>query len=205
MAAPAKVPPTSPQLPFIDALCRLVYGRHVHDGIKFERTLQSIDDSRFVELEHFRLRETLMKWLSTLVLFALTACSSNQVTTGLVDNRFAACPNSPNCVSSDATDDAHRVQPYRLTVPPKKAWHGLQNVVAAQARVRLIEVTDSYLHIEVRSAVMQFIDDTEFNLRAGEGIIAVRSAARTGHSDSGVNRDRIERIRQALQARGLVE
>ncbi len=146
-----------------------------------------------------------MKWLSTLVLFALTACTSNQVTTGLVDNRFAACPNSPNCVSSDATDGAHRVEPFRLKAVPKAAWHGLQNVVAAQARIRLVEVNDSYLHVEVRSAVMQFVDDTEFNLRADEGIIAVRSAARTGHSDGGVNRDRVERIRKALQARGLVE
>ena len=146
-----------------------------------------------------------MKWLSTLVVFALTACSSNQVSTGLVDNRFAACPDSPNCVSSDATDEAHRVEPFRLTALPKTAWHGLQNVVAAQARIKLVEVTESYLHIEVRSAVMQFVDDTEFNLRATESIIAVRSAARTGYSDCGVNRDRIEDIRKALQARGLVE
>jgi uncharacterized protein (DUF1499 family) len=78
-------------------------------------------------------------------------------------------------------------------------------VVAAEARKTLVEVTDSYLHIEVRSAVMQFVDDTEFNLRATERIIAVRSAARTGYSDGGVNRDRIEDIRKALQARGLVE
>ncbi len=146
-----------------------------------------------------------MKWLSTLILFVLTACTSNQVTIGLVDNRFAPCPDSPNCVSSDATDEAHRVEPFRLKALPKAAWHGLQNVVAAQARIRLVEVNDSYLHVEVRSAVMQFVDDTEFNLRAAEGIIAVRSAARTGYSDSGVNWDRIERIRKALQARGLVE
>jgi len=146
-----------------------------------------------------------MKWLSTLVVFALTACTSNQVTTGLVDKRFAPCPGSPNCVSSDATDEAHRVEPYRLKALPEAAWHGLQNVVAAQERIRLVEVNDSYLHIEVHSAVMRFVDDTEFNLRASEGIIAVRSAARTGHSDGGVNRDRIEGIRKALQARGLVE
>ena len=69
----------------------------------------------------------------------------------------------------------------------------------------LIEVNDHYLHVEVRSAVMRFVDDTEFELRPGEGIIAVRSAARTGIGDGGVNRKRVERIRQALQKRGLVE
>jgi len=146
-----------------------------------------------------------MKWLSALVVSALTACSSNQVTTGLVDDRFAPCPDSPNCVSSDAADDAHRVEPYRLKAAAQNAWHGLQNVVAAEERIRLVDVNDSYLHVEVHSAVMRFVDDTEFNLRANEGIIAVRSAARTGHSDGGVNRKRVERIREALRARGLVE
>ncbi|MDX2316566.1 MAG: DUF1499 domain-containing protein [Gammaproteobacteria bacterium] len=42
-------------------------------------------------------------------------------------------------------------------------------------------------------------------MRADDGIIAVRSAARTGIGDSGVNRKRVERIRKALQTRELVE
>ena len=99
----------------------------------------------------------------------------------------------------------HRVEPYRLKVAAQKVWHGLQNVVAAQQRTRLVEVNDSYLHVEVRSAVLRFVDDTEFQLRASEGFIAVRSAARSGRSDFGVNRKRVERIREALRARGLVE
>jgi uncharacterized protein (DUF1499 family) len=140
-----------------------------------------------------------------LVFLALSACSGDQVTTGLIDNRFAPCPDSPNCVSSDAKDEVHRVEPYRLTATAQEAWHGLQNVVAAEQRIRLVEVNDSYLHFEVHSAVLRFVDDTEFQLRASEGIIAVRSAARTGRSDMGVNRKRVERIREALRARGLVE
>ena len=136
---------------------------------------------------------------------AVGACSSNQVTTGLIDNRLAPCPDSPNCVSSDATDEVHRVEPYRLKAPAQDAWHGLQNVVAAERGIRLIEANDSYLHVEVRSAILRFVDDTEFQLRASEGIIAVRSAARTGVNDTGVNRKRVERIREALRARALVE
>ena len=96
----------------------------------------------------------------------------------MVDNRLAPCPDKPNCVSSDATDEKHRVEPYRLKASPQDAWHGLQNVVAAEERMTLIEVNDHYLHIEVRSAVMRFVDDTQFQLRPDEGIIAVRSAAR---------------------------
>ena len=155
--------------------------------------------------KHFRFRSTLTRWLLFLAFVTLSACSSNQVTTGLIDNRLAPCPDSRNCVSSDATDEVHRVEPYRLKAPAQDAWHGLQNVVAAEQGIRLVEANDSYLHVEVRSAILRFVDDTEFQLRAGEGIIAVRSAARTGYNDTGVNRKRVERIREALRARALVE
>lgn len=133
------------------------------------------------------------------------ACTSNNVTTGIVDGRLAPCPESPNCVSSDATDKEHHVEPYRLKADPKEAWQGLQNVVAAQQRVTLVSADDSYLHVEFRSAVFRFVDDTEFQLRAGEGIIAVRSASRVGYGDLGVNRKRVETIRDALRSRQLAE
>ncbi len=145
------------------------------------------------------------QWLLALVFLALGACSANQVTTGLIDDRLTPCPDTPNCVSSDAKDEVHRVEPYRLTAAAQEAWHGLQNVIAAEQRIRLVEVNDNYLHIEVHSAILRFVDDTEFQLRASEGIIAIRSAARSGRSDLGVNRKRVERIRDALRARGLVE
>jgi uncharacterized protein (DUF1499 family) len=147
----------------------------------------------------------LPQWLLVTVFVFLSACTGNQATTGLAGNRFAPCPDSPNCVSSDAADEEHRVEPYRLKAPAQNAWHGLQNVVAAELRMTLIEVNDVYLHVEVESAVMRFVDDTEFHLRADEGIIAVRSAARNRNSDGGANRERVEHIRKALQARGLVE
>jgi uncharacterized protein (DUF1499 family) len=152
-----------------------------------------------------RLGTRLPHWLLAPTFVFLSACAGNQATTALVNDRFAPCPESRNCVSSDATDEEHRIEPYRLTAPAQKAWHGLQNVVAAELRMRLIEVDDVYLHVEVESAVMRFVDDTEFHLRADEGIIAVRSAARNRKSDGGANRERVEHIRKALQTRGLVE
>ena len=150
-------------------------------------------------------RVALLRWPSVAAVVFLAACASSRVTTGFVNNQFAPCPGKPNCVSSDATDEKHRVEPYRLKATAGDAWNGLQNVLAAEERITLIKVSDNYMHVEVRSAVMRFVDDTEFELRPGEGIIAVRSAARTGISDGGVNRKRVERIRKALRTRGLVE
>jgi len=69
---------------------------------------------------------------------------------------------------------------------------------------RTVIVTEKpgYLHAQSKSAVFGFVDDLEFYLRPGQGVIAVRSAARTGYSDFGVNRQRIEELRAALQHAG---
>jgi uncharacterized protein (DUF1499 family) len=115
------------------------------------------------------------------------------------------CPQSPNCVSSDASDESHRVEPYRLKAAPERAWRGLRDVVEAEERVTVITADNTYLHVEVRSAIFRFVDDAEFQLRAQDGIIAVRSAARVGYGDMGVNRKRVETIREALRARNLIE
>lgn len=127
------------------------------------------------------------------------------MTTGIVDNRLAPCPDSPNCVSSDAKDEGHRVEPYRLKAAPSDAWYGLRTVLEAQARTTLVTVDERYIHAEVRSAVFRFVDDAEFHLRPDDGIIAVRSASRIGYSDLGVNRKRVETIREALRARDLIQ
>jgi uncharacterized protein (DUF1499 family) len=44
----------------------------------------------------------------------------------------------------------------------------------------------------------------EIQLRPDEGIAAVRSASRTGYSDMGVNRKRVESLRADLVAAGVV-
>ena len=49
----------------------------------------------------------------------LLACTTVKSTaSGGHDDKLPPCPASPNCVSSDATDEAHRVESYRLLVAP---------------------------------------------------------------------------------------
>jgi len=119
--------------------------------------------------------------------------------------RLASCPDSPNCVSSDATDLSHHVPPFAIIVPAKEAWLLVREAVNDISRTTITEITENYLHAECRSMVFRFVDDLELELRPGEGIIAVRSASRTGYSDFGVNRSRVERLRSVLKSRGLVK
>lgn len=71
------------------------------------------------------------------------------------------------------------------------------------ARVR--ERTPDYLYAEFKSRLFGFIDDVEFFLLESEKIIHVKSSSRTGVTDFGVNRRRIERIRKSFNLLEVVK
>ncbi len=76
--------------------------------------------------------------------------------------------------------------------------------MASLPRVRIVEQTPRYLHAEARSRVFGFVDDLEFELHPDARRIGVRSAARAGYWDFGVNRRRVERLRRRLARAGMV-
>jgi uncharacterized protein (DUF1499 family) len=124
---------------------------------------------------------------------------------GITQGRLSACPDSPNCVSSDEASDARRIAPWRLAGDPARAWQLLQEVLARWPRATVVVRRADYLHVEFRSRLFGFVDDAEFHLRPADSLIAVRSAARIGYSDLGVNRKRLEDLRQELVRLGAVK
>ena len=68
----------------------------------------------------------------------------------------------------------------------------------------IVTQTDNYLHAECSSAFFGFVDDIELHLRPEQNLIAVRSAARLGRSDFGVNRKRVENLRSLLRQQSVV-
>ena len=123
---------------------------------------------------------------------------------GVSEGRLAACPSSPNCVSSDSADDEHRVEPFEFARDASEAWQATRDAVSALPRTRIVTESADYLHAECRSALLGFVDDLELHLRAEQGRIAVRSASRLGYSDLGVNRERVKRLRAALSRAGAI-
>ena len=109
------------------------------------------------------------------------------------------CPDSPNCVSSQALDASHFIEPFVFSDQPAQAMQRLKKALLTEKRVSIVKEQPAYLHAEVRSLIFRFVDDVEFTLLPEQGLIHVRSAARTGHSDFGVNRRRIESIRRRFQ------
>jgi len=64
-----------------------------------------------------------------------------------------------------------------------------------------VEQTGDYLRVEFRSFLFRFCDDVEFYYDRRSGLVHFRSASRVGHSDLGVNRRRMEQIREQFQRR----
>jgi uncharacterized protein (DUF1499 family) len=138
------------------------------------------------------------KLLAATAALAAACAGARPENLGVAQGKLAACPSSPNCVSSDAHDAAHRVEPLAFAGAPAEAWRAARAAVAALPRTRIVSETEGWLHAECRSAVFGFVDDLELHLRPEAGAIAVRSASRVGHSDLGVNRRRVESLRAAL-------
>ena len=123
--------------------------------------------------------------LLLLLIVFLSACSgsSRNVILGVQNAQLAPCPTSPNCVSSDANDAEHQIAPIAVEGGAEEAWSTLRALVSGLTRTQIVSETDDYLHAESRSALFGFVDDLELHLRPAEGIIAVRSAARSGEAD----------------------
>lgn len=115
---------------------------------------------------------------------------------------FPPCPSSPNCASTEATASRYAVAP--LALARTDAWPEIRATVLALPRTTVVEEGEHFLRVECRSALAGFVDDLLVELRLPRGTLAIRSAARTGYYDFGVNRRRIEKLRGALQARGIV-
>ncbi|MFS8117698.1 MAG: DUF1499 domain-containing protein [Microcoleus sp.] len=117
---------------------------------------------------------------------------------GIVSGKLAACPSSPNCVSSFSQDAEHQVQPLAYTSSATEAMAKLKEAIESLGKTKIISATDNYLYAEFTSALMGFVDDVEFLVDDGAKVIHARSASRLGESDLGVNRKRIETIRAQL-------
>lgn len=126
----------------------------------------------------------------------LSILSRRQVSLGVSDGRLTPCPDSPNCVSSQADDESHRIEPLAYSSDAAEAWERLAGVVEQLPRTHVVEQSDRYMHVTFVTALFRYVDDVEFLLDESDGVIHVRSASRVGHSDLGANRERVEAIRR---------
>ena len=124
---------------------------------------------------------------------------SRPVDLGYSAGKFAPPSWKPNAVSSTVErNDKHHIDPLAYSGVSAVAWKKLRTIVADFRGTKIIAERENYLYAEFSSGLFGFVDDAEFALDQKESLIQVRSAPRLGVDDLGVNRKRIETIRQQL-------
>ena len=143
------------------------------------------DTTKLIRVKHDRTAENLLEGRAKMATDAA--------------NTLTPCPKTPNCVSSLAEDKQHFIEPILYEGGTAVTQHELLEILHSFKRVRVVRVEEDYIHAEFVSSVFRFVDDVEFAFDDVKKIIQVKSASRTGYSDLGVNRRRIEKIRELFE------
>lgn len=164
------------------------------------------EDQPTVQKSSLRRRMAIALLISILVpvifLAAKSVMSKRPEDLGPQNGRLAGCPDSPNCVSTEAADEPHRIKPLTFTGSADEAMQQLKQAVAQMPRTTIITEEDHYLHVEFTTLIFRYVDDVEFLVDEESGEIFMRSASRTGYSDLGTNRRRLNALRAAFESVG---
>ena len=120
---------------------------------------------------------------------------------GIDNGQLRPCPSTPNCVSSMATDKKHFIEPILISASPDDTRDIILKVLDEFTRVKVTEIKANYIHAEFTSLIFRFVDDVEFYFPESESDVIrvdIRSSSRVGRSDLGVNRKRMEAIREKI-------
>ena len=122
---------------------------------------------------------------------------------GVKDGRLAPPRKTPNCVSSqaDPSDAEHYIAPISFKGTTAEAMAAARRAIESMERSKIVREEGGYIYAEFRSKLLGFVDDVELLYDEKAGLFHARSASRLGRRDFGVNRKRVERLREELQAR----
>lgn len=123
---------------------------------------------------------------------------------GIKAERFKQPSFSPNSVSSQADlyPDHPQLQYARIEPLPLKdgnlatSMTKLAEVLRSLPSTAFVETKPDYIYAQSQTRLLKFVDDVEFWFNPAKGAIDVRSSSRLGRKDFGVNRQRIELVRQ---------
>jgi uncharacterized protein (DUF1499 family) len=139
-----------------------------------------------------------------LVYASRTQPTTEQVSLGVSGGQLTPCPETPNCVSTqaDPTDEIHYAEPIPYSGSRSELVTRLAEWIEGQDRAELVEKRDDYIRAVFTSQVFRFHDDVELYFPEDASVVHVRSASRAGQGDLGVNRKRYEAVRQVVPESG---
>ena len=74
----------------------------------------------------------------------------------------------------------------------------IKQIIENTPRTKVVENDGDYLHAEVTSRIMKYVDDLEVSYIPENNKIIIRSESRVGEGDFGVNKKRVDSIKNKL-------
>jgi len=126
---------------------------------------------------------------------------------GIHGGKLKPPSKTPNSVSSQASlypDHPQRtyadIAPLPLRGDANATLDRIAGIIESMEGGKIIRREPGYIYAQFTTRLMKYVDDAEFWYDPSAEVIQIRSASRLGSSDLGVNRKRIESIRQKLDS-----
>ena len=161
--------------------------------------MSQLKNKRVFSRRWFGLRLAFISIISIAGLSLLSFTAARPDNLGVSNGKLAKCPDSPNCVCTQATTESQKMLPITFTGSAADQLEKIKRIVGEKfPRVKLIGESEYYLQYEFKSLIFRFVDDVEFFVDDASSEIHFRSASRVGHSDMGANRKRMNRMVEQL-------
>ncbi len=99
---------------------------------------------------------------------------------------------------SECVEIAHCVREEWAVDSIEQPFKEVKEIIENTPRSVIVELDGDYLHAEVTSKWMKYVDDLEVSFVPESRKLLVRSESRVGESDLGVNRKRVDLLKSKL-------
>ena len=80
----------------------------------------------------------------------------------------------------------------------KEPFEEIKLLIEKTPRTEIVEIDGDYLHAEATSKWMKYIDDLEVSFLPESNMLLIRSEARVGEGDLGVNQKRVDLLKSKM-------
>ena len=87
---------------------------------------------------------------------------------------------------------SHCVREELNVVRVDSPYEKVKSFIENSPRTEIVESDGDYLHAEVTSRIMKYVDDLEISFSPEKNNLLIRSESRVGDGDFGVNRKRVD-------------
>lgn len=116
----------------------------------------------------------------------------------LIGFTFPSASLASHIELSECVEIAHCVREEWDVSSIKNPYKEIKEIIENFPRSAIVDIDGDYMHAEVTSKWMKYIDDLEISFIPESSKLEVRSESRIGESDLGVNQKRVDLLKSKL-------